>query len=308
MPSSFKIPLPLLSAVILLGIWPDNIRAEWTEWLAGTEISYAFQDNINHAMIDSEDESDQLWSAIVSAGRAYQLGDNTRFFVNAQLGGRVHQDFEQLNQVDTRISLVARHKIGVGRYQPWIRGSVSTGYILSESQIREGQITTAGLDIGKALHERLDITLKYRFDYRNSRNTRKIDANKLIAAGIEPGKSSDVYDIKGHSAGIQLNTLLTQQWLLMLTYNFRAGDIVSSNSRQQVHRISNIVDAIVIDDALPGWAYRADGKTHRYGIDANYAFLKGHAAFSLGYEYVESQASPFVYRNNQWHMNFNYSF
>ena len=303
-----KRSLYLLSNIIFLFMGSTQAQSEWTEWLMDTDITYTFQDNINHAVFDLAEESDHVWNAIVSAGRVYQLDNNTRFFINARLGGTIHQDFNQLNQLDTGISLAIRHKFGLGQYQPWIRGSVNTRYIFSNSRIREGYLTTAGIDWGKSLHERLDIALNYRFDYRNSDNAQTIDANKLINAEIEPGQSSHVYDIKGHSIGVQFNTLLTQQWLLVLAYNFRAGDIVSSNSRTLVPRINAIVDAIAIDDALPGWAYRADGKTHRYSVDASYAFLKGHAAFNLGYEYVESHASPFIYRNNQLRVNFNYSF
>lgn len=294
--------------MILLCIWSGKALAEWTEWLADTEISYTFEDNINHAVFDAAEESDHVWNALVSAGRAYQLSDNTRFFVDARLDGSIHQDFDRLDQLNTGVSLSARHKFGLGLYQPWIRASASTSYIFSRSRIREGHKTTVGIDIGKRLHERLGLTLNYLFDFRNSEDSRRIDANKLIGVGINPGKSSSVYDIKGHSVGVQFDTLLTQQWLLVLAYNFRAGDIVSSNRPALIPRLNNIVEAIANDDAFPGWAYRADGKTHRYSVDANYAFLKGHASFNVGYEYVESDAGSFTYRNNLLRVNFNYSF
>ena len=303
-----KILLAIFSTMILFIWMPNKALAEWTEWLVDTEISYNFQDNINHSLFTAAEESDHLWNVGASAGRAYQLGDDTRIFANVQLDGIIHQDFDKLNHLNTGISLSAQHKFGIGPYQPWIRGSVSTGYIFSKSQIREGHTATAGFDFGKALHERLDMTLSYRFDYRNSRNTKPIAINKLIAAGIEPGRSSATYDIKGHSIGIQFNTLLTQRWLLVLAYSFREGDIVSSNSPALASYINEIVDAIVNDDALPGWAYRAEGETHRYSVDANYAFLKGHAAFNVGYEYIESHANPYSYRNNLLRVNFNYSF
>lgn len=300
-----KILPSIFSVLILLICLPDKAVAEW---FADTEISYTFQDNINHAVFESAEESDQIWNAAVSVGRAYQLNNNTRFFANVRFDGSVHQKFDKLNQLNPGVSLAVQHKFGIGPYQPWIRGSVTTGYIFSSSRIRDGQTATAGFELGKALHERLDLALSYRFDYRNSRNSRIIDPNTLIAAEIEPGKSSAVYDIQGHSVGIQLNALLTQQWLLVLAYNFRDGDIVSSNSPALVPRINSVVDAIAIDDALPGWAYRAEGKTHRFSVDANYAFLQGHAAFNVGYEYIESHAGPFTYRNNLFRMNVNYSF
>ena len=311
MVSSFqrlKLLQGFISTMILLVCWSDKGVAEWTEWFADSEISYTFQDNINHAVFDEAEESDQTWNGMVSTGRIYQFSDNTRFFADIRLDGSVHKRFDRLNKFTPGVGFSARHKFGTGPYQPWIRGSISTSYIFSRSRIREGYTTTAGFDLGKALHDRLDIAFSYRFDYRNSRNTQTITSNKLIAASIEPDKTSNVYDIKGHSIGVQFNALITQQWLMTLSYNFRKGDIVSSNSPGLVPRINTIVETIAIDDALPGWAYRAEGYTHRYSVDANYAFFKGHAAFNVGYEYVESYASSFTYRNNLLRVNFNYSF
>lgn len=296
-------------AIILVAIcYSANALAEWTEWLAGSEVSYTFQDNINHAMFDSAEESDQGWNAILSVGRAYQLANNTRFFATAFIDTTVHHDFANLNQLNAGVSLAVRHKFGLGPYQPWIRAVVNSGYIFSRSRIREGYQAIAGIDVGKALHERFDVTLSYRYDYRNSKSARKVGANKLINASIKPGKSSDVFDIEGHSVGIQFNALVTQQWALLFAYNYRVGDVVSSNEPGLVPKINSIVDAIVTEDALPGWAYRADGETHRYSVDANYAFLKGHAAFNLGYEYIESYANSFAYKNNLFRVNINYRF
>jgi len=287
---------------------PCRAYGEWTEWLADMETSYSFHDNINNAMFNSAEEHDQVWNTSISVGRAYQLTDNTRLFANLYVDGNVHETYDRLNQLDTGVSFSLRHKFGLGAYQPWVRGSVSSGYIFSRSKIREGQTLTAGLDVGKALHERLDIMLSYRFDYRDSRNHKTVAATKLIAARIEPGKSNSVFDIKGHDVGIQFNTLLTQQWLLVFAYHFRYGDVVSSNSPALVPRIHRIVDAIAIDDALPGWSYRSEGITHRYAVDANYAFMKGRAAFNVGYEFIESHVDSFTYQNNQFRLNLNYSF
>lgn len=297
-----------IAILLVVACFSANAIAEWTEWLVDAEGSYTFQDNINHAMFDSAEESDQSWNVKLSSGRVNQLTNNTRFFAAAFLDATVHHDFTNLNQVNTGVSLAVRHKFGLGPYQPWVMASVNSGYIFSRSRLREGYMTTAGIDVGKALHERFDVALSYRFDYRNSNNGQKVNNNKLINAGIRPGKASDVFDIKGHSVGIQFNTLLTQQWALLLAYNYRVGDIVSNNDPRLVPRISNIVDAIVIDDAMSGWSYRSDGETHKYSVDANYAFLKGHAAFNLGYEYSESSAESFTYKNSLFRVNVNYSF
>jgi len=292
----------------LLALYPMRGVAEWTEWLADIETAYIFQDNINQAMFNSATENEQLWNSTFTLGRVYQLNTSTRLLTDVTLNARIHQQFHQLNQLKTAANFAIQHKFGIGAYQPWIQGSVSTGYIFSKSIIREGQTVAAGIDIGKALHERFEAIINYRFDYRNSTHLSHINSTKLTLAKIEPDTSSRVFDMQEHSVGIQLNSLVTQQLLLALAYHFRTGDIVSSNSPGLVPQINTIVDAIAFDDALPGWAYRSNGETHRYSADLNYAFMKGHAAFNLGYEYSESHVSSFSYRNNLFRININYRF
>ncbi len=301
--------LRVLSSAAVFFSSPAHVLAEWTEWSVDSEIAYSFQDNINHSLFVDAEESDHIWSALSSLGRAYQLTNNTRIDVGASVDGNIHLNFGKLNQLNTGINLAVQHKFGLGPYQPWLRGSVATSHIFSRSQLRNGQVTTVGVDLGKRVHDRIGLVLSYRFDNRNSHDTGgAIDANRLIAAGIDPGKPSNVFDIQGHSIGVQVNALLTRQWVLILGYNYRDGDIVSTNSPALVPQIDSIVDAIADDDALPGWAYRADGKTHQYSVDANYTFLKGHAAFNIGYEYTESHAAPFSYRNNLFRVSLIYNF
>ena len=63
----------IFSMVAIVVCWPVKASAEWTEWLADAEISYTFQDNINHAMFDSAEQSDQAWSTNLLLGRVYQM-------------------------------------------------------------------------------------------------------------------------------------------------------------------------------------------------------------------------------------------
>lgn len=297
------------AVLIFLFCLPSPSYAEWTEWLIDVETLYTFQDNINHAMFSGADEDEQVWSGLASIGRAYQITDNTRFISRMSVDGHVHNKFDQLDQLSTNIDFSIRHKLGLGAFQPWIRGAASTGYIFSSSQIRQGQTVAAGIDLGKALDERLDVILSYRFDYRNNTgHSQSLSTKKLKAATIDPTTSNNVFDLKGHSVGVQINTLLTQQWLVAFSYSYRRGDIVSSSIPSLVPQINSIVDAISFDDALEGWAYRSKADTHRYSIDTNYAFMKGHGAVNLGFEHTESTVNSFAYRNNLFRINLNYRF
>jgi len=303
-----KISFLLLTSLFLGLSITKPVCAEWDEWFADTEISFSTQDNINHAIDDTEAKSDQTWGAFTSVGRTYHFSGFTRMDISAQLDGRVYHQFSGLNQINSGLKVGVRHKFGLGPYQPWIKGYVASGYIFSRSKLREGYQTYAGIDLGKPLHDRIDMVLSYRFDHRDSSNPQTITTRKLKARGFYPSVSSSVYDIEGHTVELQFNALLTQDLFLTAGYAFRDGDIVSTTKPSLASRHRQVVDAVVNDDAIPGWAYRADGITHTYSIDASYALMKGDASINLGYQHTEGHADPFTYRNNLFRMNFMYNF
>ena len=287
-----------------------TVNAEWDEWLADTEISFLAEDNINHAINDALTESEQSWTGLASVGRFYHFSGFTRLHISAQLEGKIHHNFSELNQINSGLKLAIRHKFGLGQFQPWIKSSLSSAYIFSRSKIREGYLTHAGIELGKPLHERFDVVFSYRFDNRNSRNGNVLGTQKLKAAGFGFGQpqSSSVFDITGHTIGLQINAAVTEQLFLTLGYNYRDGDIVSTSNRTNASVYEEVIEAIVNDDAIPGWAYRADGITHSYSADASYAFLKGDASINLGYQHTEAHADSFTYRNNLLRINFIYFF
>jgi hypothetical protein len=299
----------LISIVFCLSI-SKTVSAEWDEWLADAEISFSAEDNINHAINDALSESDLLWNGFASVGRFYHFSGFTRLNISAYVEGKVHHKFSKLNQINSGLKLAIRHKFGLGLYQPWIKVSVSSDYIFSKSTIREGYQTHAGIELGKLLHERIDMVFSYSFDYRNSRNSNAISTQKLNVAGFDftQQQSTSVYDISGHSIGLQINGAITEQILLTLGYSYRDGDIVSTSIPANSSVYQSVIDAIVNDDALPGWAYRADGITHSYSADASYAFLKGDASINFGYQHTEANADSFTYRNNLFRINFVYFF
>ena len=303
-----KLTIVLLSSLVLGICIPKPVCAEWDEWLADAEVSFSADDNINRAIFAREEKNDQYWNGLVSVGRLYHFSGYTRMDISAQVDGRIHHQYSRLNQVTPGLRIGVRHKIGLGPYQPWIKGYLSSGHIFSRSKIRQGYLTHAGISLGKTLHERIDVELGYHFDYRQSENGNVIPGQRLIEAGLDPGLSNSVYDLSGHSAQLQLNVALTEQLLLNLGYSFRAGDIVSINSSSFAPRLERVVDAIVNDDAFPGWAYRADGISNRYSINASYAVFQGNGIINLNYQHTAAHAKSFTYRNNVFRINFMYRF
>ncbi|MEE9412824.1 MAG: hypothetical protein V3V22_07190 [Methylococcales bacterium] len=310
LPQQLKKTRQLLLTSMLLGLCLIKpLYAEWDEWLVDTDVSFSAEDNINRSIYDNESKSDQFWSGFVSLGRLYHFSGFTRMDISAQLDGRIHHKYSGLNQLTPGLRLGIRHKLGLGPYQPWVRGYVSSGHIFSRSKIRQGFLTHAGISLGKPLHERIDVEFGYRFDHRESQDSNAIPGQRLVQAGLNPEISNSVYDLTGHSAELQFNAVLTEQILLNLGYAFRSGDIVSTNMTSLAPRLTGIIDAIAMDDAFPGdWAYRADGISHTYSVNASYAFMDGHASINLGYQHTGAHAKSFTYRTNSYRINFMYNF
>lgn len=298
----------LLSGLVICCIPFKDCGAEWSEWIADAEVAYATNDNINNTFFDSARQSDQTWSLLASLGRIYQLSHSTRIQTSLDVGGGIHDEFDQLDHFDLGFRLAIRHKFGLGGFQPWAAASISSTHIFSRSVIRNGQLATARLELGKRLHERLDLVIHYSFDYRNSTSGGAIASSRLIQSGIDPNISKSVYDLNGQSLGTGLNWLASEQLLLSLGYTYRDGDVVSSNEPALVPSVAKIIDAVSMDDALPGWAYRFNANTHIYSLDANYAVFGGHASVNLGYRHTESDSDNFVYRNDVFRVSFIYSF
>lgn len=296
------------TGMVVTMLMPFYVHAEWDEWVADAELSFTSDDNINRGLFGKEELSDQYWSGFASLGRLYHLSGFTRFDLSTRVNGRVHHEFSRLNQVNTGIQLGVRHKFGLGPAQPWVRAYVDSGYIFSRSEIRNGFLTNAGIRIGQPINHRISVEIGYEFDYRESDDGKSIPDVRLVQTGLTPNLSNSVFDLIGHSAKAQLKLALTEHILVNFGYTFRAGDIVSVNTNSQAAEIQSIVDAVVNDDAFPGWAYRADGLTNVYSATASYALLEGQALINLQYRHIASHARSWSYRNNVFQVAFNYRF
>ncbi|MFQ5543385.1 MAG: hypothetical protein ACE5FY_03425 [Nitrospiria bacterium] len=271
---------------------PVVARSEWVEWIADGEIGYAFNDNMTNGMFDSAKEEEQIFEPSISAGRIYQMTDFTRLALTADVKYQYHKTFSRLDNIAFGSTLGVEHKFGIGPFIPWIRTDLSAARIESRSRFRDGAKYVVGLRVGKRLHERVDLQAGYVFD------TRKSDRSR-------------VFDLEGHRGIVKASFLMTKWTLFSIGYGLRDGNTVS-NCRQEIIDsgvLSGIIEGTpVLDDALPGCAYKTTSTTQDLAADLSYAFFSGHASFNLGYVYKRSTASKFTYKNNIYRSSLNYSF
>ncbi len=291
--------LTVLAAIALLCMAAEaEANAEWVEWIADAELAYETNSNINNAVFESAEENETIVSPFVSLGRVYQLTDLTRLTFTVDATAGFHREFEKLDYNSFGLSVSARHKLGIGPTVPWIKAAARANRINSRSDLRTGQKYEISLQAGKRINERLDGSVTYTYDNRDS------DDSTPIIAGL-PG---NVYDLQGHKVGANVNFLVWDNIMWSLAYAYRRGDIASTCTPDILPIVMSVVDAVTEDDAIPGCAYRMDAATNQISTNLSYTFLQGHAAFSVGYNRREGVKENFSYINDIWRARINYSY
>jgi len=292
------------SVLLLLFFCAAPVRAEWVEWLSDSGISARFDDNINTSLFSAQALDDYVWSGFLSGGRAYQLDNYTRVYLNAIFSGDLHHRFEVLDQYTLGGNALLTHKFGLGWEAPVLSLGTSAEPVFSASELRNGEKILSTLRLSKWLHhDVLHAHIAYRFDHRDGPNPANNERPELAAI---PGS---VFDIQGHTVEALLNLSVTDQLRLNVSYGWRWGDITSNNLLNSVSgSVLSRVHAVYRDDALPGWIYRAYGTTQTYDIGLSYSFLGGHALSTLGYRHVDTQALGMGYDSNQVRLSVNYTY
>ncbi|MDD5321540.1 MAG: hypothetical protein PHD43_13185 [Methylococcales bacterium] len=285
-------------SALMMFAYADPVRAEWVEWLFNSGLSFRTKDNINQSFFSGQHQEDYFWSGFLSGGRAYQLDDYTRIYLNSGFTGDLHHRFQELDQYTLGGNATLTHKFGLGWQAPQLNMTVSGDEIFSSSKLRNGEKIISSLRFSKWLHERIQAQAGYRFDYRNGPQLQR----------EIPTIPSNVFDLHGHSIDAALNFSVTETLRFNVSYAWRWGDIVSNNLPTSVSpEITNRVHALVEDDVFPGWLYSAYGTTQTYDAGLSYAFWEGYALIALSYQHVETQALGLNYQSNQVHLGFNYS-
>lgn len=307
---STRSSLVSLFLFVFLFCCTQNARAEWVDWILYGQFNYFYTDNINYSATKfDEAKSDNIFGGFGALGRVYQLGDSTRLYATLNLGGQLHNEWSTLDYSEIGGNLSIRHKFGLGTQQFWLRGGFNFRNIFSKSIIRDGQVYTGEFSIGKRLHERINPQAGYAFDARDGVNADPIAEWE----GKPTGLTGDVFNHQGNQLKAKVDVLVSNTALLIGNYAFRRGDATSTCTPTSFGMALNggIVSAATIDDVFGGCAYRFDATTHTIGIDLNQAFLSGHGAFNIGYQFGTGDAHNgmgYDYRNNIFRVNlmFNY--
>jgi len=275
-----------------------SVHAEWVEWLIDSNVSSKFISNINSSFFSAQQLDDFLSKAVISAGRAYQFGDYTRGYFSADWSGETFGRFEKLDQYAVGGKVVLTHKFGLGWQAPMLHLELADAEIFSASQLRSGNQLSAGLRLSSWCNEFLQGYMAYRFDDRNA-----------SPRNLWLGSTASAFDIQGHTLEIGSRYSIAERLQLNIGYNHRWGGVISNNLPNTLApAILYKVDTIANDDAFPGWIYRTQGETNSYKLGLSYALFEGHAATSLNYGYLETEAVGLNYVSHQIQLSVHYSY
>ncbi len=296
-----KIVMRLFLAILLLVSGSGVVNAEWVDKIIDVQALSMYNDNLSHGIVESAERDDMLLIPSLVVGRTYQLADFTRVMTTVNVKGQVHKDFDELNSIFGQAMLAVSHKLGVGPYNPWLRGHVSGGYLEVKDDLRDSWLLDTGIKVGKRLHERIDVEAGYVYDYRDGKDS----------SSPNPNLPGTVFDQDGHKGSVLSNFLLTNNLLLSLGYSVRHGDIASTCNGEVVETILDKMDAITLDTSYNEdlCTYRVRATVQEFLFGTTYA-LSGHASLNLNYNRIEGEAASgdIEYSGNIVNVNVNYSF
>jgi hypothetical protein len=244
------------------------------EWFGDVDAGTVYEDNLSRAAKAADQESDLAFASTLSVGHVFALTGSTAARASLDIGGSAYTEFGKLNNLASGFTLSLRHKLGLGPFVPWMRVFASGAYLNYADDFLDSALWSGGLEVGKRVHERIDLKAGYLYEVRDANN--------------------GVYDQAGHTLSLQGSFLLTPATELTLGYWTRWGDFT-------VHRALGPPPArpvrVVDTFDRPLFAFRVDATTFAGSVKLSHA-LTDHASLSLAYEYEYAVGPRVDYPNN----------
>ena len=246
------------SAVLLSALWtPSTVLAEEP---LGIRIEAAFtaDNNVTRARDSGDKLSDRSYSLNLSKSLNIPVSEHTRLSLLGFMGGEKFETYTGLSRYFAGIQGEFQYRpsgeFGAPTFGAFVRSSRDE----YESNLRDGYRHSAGLNVHKAVTDRIDVF-------------------GAVARNIRDGKST-VFDTRDYSARLNLDYSLTRYGTVYLGGEYRRGDVVST--ARPALAFVDIAEAIVRDDAFTDterFAYRIQARTVLTTLGYNFAFGEGHA-------------------------------
>ena len=274
-------PVAILCALLLA-----PVAAARADWIADLDGAIVYEDNLSRATRPADRKDGIALVSTLSVGRHFQLTDATSLVATADFKGSFYPEIDRLSNLASTVTLGVRHKLGLGRFAPWVRVFATGGVLDYGDNVRDGAVVGAGLQVGKRLTERIDVEGGYSHE--------SVDAGNLV------------FNADSHTFSLRSGVALTGALQLTLGYAARLGDLVIHRSPAPGAAPTAHARLVRTFDT-PLVAARITATTHLFSAALGYA-LTPHAALTAGYEYQISFGPIFSYPNHLARASFAYSF
>lgn len=291
--------IPSLVTSLLISLPAVAENGEWVEWIADAEISYASIDNLNLSAFSDDTHSDERLALNTIFGRIYQFNGFTRMSVAIELDAEKYLDFDSLDNKQFAANFGIRHKFGLGFYQPYLQFNINYSHKEVEWDANSTDILFSTLEFGQHINNQLSLAASIDFT----------SAEGEAGWVIIPELSSDVYDQTFMHVSFFADYIISQDWLVSVSYAYRQGDFQSSCSKANVAKVLEVENVLAItkDDIFGGCVYKLDGSSHIYSALLSYS-LTSHSAINFVMEHYQGEADVLDYQNTSYSLSFNYRY
>lgn len=238
---------------------------------------FIYDSNINRTQRTSQREGDGIFQLAGKAAYRRQLGANHGFIANVGLGTDLHTDFGDLSVLRLGVSVSYLVQPVAGFSRPWL---AFTGRFEVEeyaaSDIRDGNRSSLGLELGQRLSDRIAVRLGYTVSDRN--------ASKSAVFETHQGQ---LHAIAEYSAW--------PRWKLYTKYDYTHGGMVTGAPRAA--KLLAVSRARTRDRVfgLNNVAWRLEAESHAGRFGAKYTLAK-HSVLDTSISHIATGADG----DNQW--------
>ena len=232
-------------------------------------------------------------------GRFYQFSGNTRVHLAAELAGEQYDKTDMMDNSQVGISFGVRHKFGLGHLVPYLQ--FNSNYRHQEVDAKPWSNDRFALDIELGKHFTQSLSLAFSVKY--------VSMEGEPGSEVVPGLSSRVFDQDFWRASLFADYIISQNWLLSLSYTRREGDFHSACTKENVSKALETMEvtAITPDDIFGGCVYRVDGSNDVYSTNISYA-VSNHSAVNLSMEFYQGSAGELSYDGSMVQLSYNYRY
>jgi hypothetical protein len=262
----------MLAAMFVLSVLATGTSGPaLADRISDFEGGMAYDNNIGNARFRSDIRGDFALNLGTSQGVVAQINDTDSVTLTGDLKGQSFHRFSGMSNLSLGATLGYRRKIGMGATAPWLSASTSAARLKFQNEVRDGWQYAAVIRAGRRVDEHWDLNAEYRFEKRTGDNE-----NPEV-----PGISGAVFDLRGHSLGLNAGYAWNDKTLLSMSYSYRAGDVVST-SRPNAGIF--LVSSAIAEDPVFGegaYAYRLRASTQLVSLRLSQA-IGGNASINLG--------------------------